>query len=261
MVEPLSEFVRTACAMPAETLLGDQATKARLQETLRGARPALFYSASHGMAAPDQDIAIQKRVHGAICCQKAGPTYGRDDWLFTAEDVPADEPFLEGAVYFQFACFGYGTPAESDFAHWVPNAPPLTVQEDFIAALPKRLLAHPRGPIGYVGHVDLAWLHGFDDPAHPRLLERWHPRIEPFVQAVTGLLKVQPLGLAMANMHGRYNVTNSILTGTYDRIQRGRVTLTPEYKARLASTFITRSDAQNYLIFGDPAAHLRIPDR
>jgi hypothetical protein len=62
----------------------------------------------------------------------------------------------------------------------------------------------------------------------------------------------------MAEMHGRYNYTNGILTGVYDRIQRGRLEVTPAYRAQLASTFVTRSDAQNYLIFGDPAARLRI---
>ncbi|MGZ9190290.1 MAG: hypothetical protein ACXW39_09570, partial [Nitrospira sp.] len=29
--------------------------------------------------------------------------------------IPANEPFLEGAVFFQFACYGYGTPAQSDY--------------------------------------------------------------------------------------------------------------------------------------------------
>ena len=36
---------------------------------------------------------------------------------------------------------------------------------DFIASLPQKLIAHPRGPIIYIGHVDVALLHGFDDPA------------------------------------------------------------------------------------------------
>ena len=42
-----------------------------------------------------------------------------EDWLITAEDVDGEQPFLEGSVVFQFACFGYGTPAESDFRHWL----------------------------------------------------------------------------------------------------------------------------------------------
>ncbi len=42
-------------------------------------------------------------------------------------------------------------------------------EHDFVAALPKRLLAHPRGPIAYAGHRDTAWRHGFADaPAWTR---------------------------------------------------------------------------------------------
>lgn len=261
MVDPLAKHVRERCGVPSEAVTRHDATKERLQELLHGARPALFYSASHGTVAPGQDLATQQRVNGAICCQRRGWGAAAQQWLFTADDVPRDEPFLEGGLFFQFACFGYGTPAESDFAHWHPKAPKINAAEDFIAALPRRLLAHPRGPVAYVGHLDLAFLHGFTDPDNRYVDDRWHRRIEPFVDALEKLLRVEPVGRAMANMHGRYNLLNAYLTTEHDRIRRGRVNVTPEFEARLAQAFITRSDAQNYLIFGDPAVHLRIPDR
>jgi len=67
-----------------------------------------------------------------------------------------------------------------------------------VAALPKRLLSHPNGPIAFIGHVDAAWMHGFvDNPDHPDILDRWHRRIEPFVSALNSLLEVQPVGLAL----------------------------------------------------------------
>jgi hypothetical protein len=122
------------------------------------------------------------------------------------------------------------------------------------------MLGHPDGPIAFIGHVDAAWLHAFDEPDSPFLLDRWHPRIAPFVSAIRELLLTQPVGLALGDMHKRYNVTNSILTDVYDRDRRGRILWTPQMKARLASTFITRSDAQNYMLFGDPGTRLRIPD-
>jgi hypothetical protein len=259
MAVPLSEEIHSALDVPTVTLFDHAATKARLLETLRGARPSLVFTASHGMVAPGQPLDVQERVHGGICCQRA---YGapRADWLLTADDVPAGEPFLEGAVVFQFACFGYGTPAESDYSHWRLGQVDMNADQDFLAALPRRLLAHPDGPVGYIGHVDAAWVHGFDDPDNPYILERWHPRVAPFVSAVRALLDTQPIGLALSDMHRRYNVTNSILTDVYDRDRRGRFRWTSEAKARLASTFITRSDAQNYMLFGDPGARLRIPD-
>jgi hypothetical protein len=217
------------------------------------------YTASHGLGAPSEDLEVQKRVNGAICCQRTPDVRTTKDWLFTADDVPADESFLEGAVFFQFACFGYGTPAESDFMHWL-GGKPLNAKEDFVAALPKRLLAHPRGPVAFIGHVDTAWLHGFDDPELPFPTGLWDRRIAPFVQALNRLLAVEPVGRAMATMNDRYSTTNAILTGAYDRLRRGRVQQTPEFWSKLAETFVVRSDAQNYLVFGDPAARLRIAD-
>jgi len=77
-------------------------------------------------------------------------------------------------------------------------------ERDFIAALPKRLLAHPRGPIAFIGHLDTAFLHGFADASQPHTLDRWHARIAPFKKAVDRLLGVQPSGLAMEGINERY---------------------------------------------------------
>ena len=259
MVEPLSRIVADGGVFHVTTVAGDEATKDRLVDVLHGATPALVYTASHGLADVHGDPARQRQLHGAICCQRAGAERALKDWVFTADDVPAgEEPFLEGSVFFQFACYGYGTPADSDFAHWKLGVAPTNTTEDFVAALPKRLLAHPRGPVGFIGHVDLAWLHGFDDPDAPGLAERWHPRLAPFVSAVRTLLDRQPPGLAMADMHLRYAAGNAQLANTYDRIERGRLKLTDENRPALAATFLTRSDAQNHLVFGDPAAAVRV---
>jgi hypothetical protein len=176
-----------------------------------------------------------------------------------AEDVPLDQPFLEGAVFFQFACFGYGTPAESDYAHWRTGVPRRYTETDFMAALPKRLLAHPRGPIAFIGHLDTAFLHGFADVEDPHILDRWHTRIAPFVEAVEYLLGAQPSGLSMRSMSNRYSVCNALITNTYDRQRRGRLTWNAALEARFLDNWITRSDAQNYMVFGDPAARPRIP--
>jgi hypothetical protein len=210
------------------------------------------YTASHGLGAPNEPFEVQKKVNGGICCQET-----EADWLLTADDIPAEKPFLEGAVIFQFACFGYGTPAESDYEHWL-GKPGLNTEADFVAALPKRLLAHPRGPIAFVGHLDTAWLHGFDDPEIPGLSDTWNPRIEPFKKAIDSLLGVEPSGRAMTPMSTRYDLYNAFLTNTYDRIQRGNFEVTPAFQTKFVNQFITRSDAQNYMVFGDPASHLRI---
>jgi hypothetical protein len=258
MAEPLSERIASEGGFDVRAVMGGDATKEALAASLRGTHPALVFTASHGIAAPSEMLEIAKRVNGAICCHHAEGD-PLQQWLFTADDVPSDEPFLEGAVFFQFACFGYGTPAESDYWHWL-NERKLHADADFIAALPKRLLAHPKGPIAFIGHVDEAWLHGIVDPEAPEILDRWHSRVAPFVTCVDVLLRTQPAGLAMADMNKRYDLYNALLSSTFDRMKRGKVRLTEEFYVRLANAFITRSDAQNYMIFGDPAARLRIPE-
>ncbi len=257
MAQPLTDYIQDALKVKTKAVLGDAATKEALVDALRGARPALLYSASHGLGAPDQDLSFQRAYNGAICCQQVGdPTL---DDLFSAEDVPPDEPLLEGAVVFQFACHGGGTPAESDFGHWLGDST-FNAKADFVAALPKRLLAHPEGPIAFIGHVDTAFLHGFLDPDHPHIITDWDPRIAPFKRALDQLLRVQPIGLALADLNKRYDICNALLTQLHDLIKRGKTQMTEKLQARLVNTFITRTDAQNYLILGDPAARLRLPE-
>jgi hypothetical protein len=257
MVEPLAEEIKCGGGFETTLLAGDDATKAALADTLSTSSPALVYTASHGVGAVDQPQEMQESVNGAICCQDLAPG---GVGLFTAADVPqGDKPFLEGAVFFQFACFGYGTPAESDFDHWIGgNGRLSSTKTDFVAALPKRLLAHPRGPIGFIGHVDLAWMHGFTDPDNPHLIERWHPRVETFVAAVRSLIGVEPAGLALERMNRLYNVTNAMLANAVDRMQRPGGTRAEDFQRRVIDTFVLRSDAQNYHVFGDPAARLSI---
>jgi len=253
MAEPLAK-ARQNQKLNTTTLFGDDATKSQLLEALSKTKPALVYTASHGLGAPDQPFETQKKINGAICCRQTD-----DDYLLTAADIPTDQPFLEGAVVFQFACYSYGTPAESDYEHWL-GQPELNTTSDFVAALPKTLLAHSQGPIAFVGHVDVAWLHIYEDPEFTGMYDVWNPRIEPFKKAVEALLGVQPPGQAMAPMSTRYDLYNAFLTNAYDRMQRGKP-MPEDFPKRLVNQFITRSDAQNYMVLGDPAACLRIPKK
>ncbi|HEX8694001.1 MAG TPA: hypothetical protein VF746_16380 [Longimicrobium sp.] len=257
MVEPLAEYVRDELRFSTRVVVGEEATKAGLLSALQAGRPALVYTASHGLGAAGAPAEVQRRFNGAICCQHAGEL--SLDALFTGDDVPLDQPFLEGAVFFQFACYGYGTPALSDSTHWIKGVPEQHTDADFVAALPRKLLAHPRGPIAFIGHVDIAFLLGFAaSEAPPPFLERWHERIAPFKSALQQLLGVQPAGLAMQDMNMRYSTCNAQITHTYDQQQRGRLQWNERLKARFLDTWLMRGDAQNYMLFGDPAARLRI---
>ena len=260
MVDPLIDVARKTKGFTVTERRAERATKAELLECVGRLKPALVYTASHGVSASDQDPEVQRRLNGALCCQPTGSEHQMEDYLLTAEDIPADQPFLEGAVLFQFACFGYGTPAASDFARWDVSVPARNAPEDFVAALPKKLVAHPRGPIGFIGHVDLAWLHAFDDPDHPELKKRWHPRLVPFRSAVETLLARRPTGFAMRDITTRYAFMNTALANVLEAKEGGEYEDTDEARNQLASDFITRCDAQTIsssatppLVSGSPA--------
>ena len=261
LAAPMSQLVQENYQVPVKTLFAQDATKANFADALHKAQPALVFTASHGVGAPDETLARQQALNGAICCQDA-PSDDDAAWLFGAWDVPANDAFLEGAMFFQFACFGYGTPAKSDFAHWDARiGRAVNAKQDFVAALPKKLLAHPHGPIGFVGHLDIALLHGFEDPNNPGTAQDpWHARVAPFTNAVRNLLNVNPVGFALRDMNRRYNELNQNLTTFFDQLQRREIKVDATAQQRLTDTFLSRSDAQNYLIFGDPGARLRIPE-
>ncbi len=261
MAKPLTDHVNQNLGFQVTKIMENQATKQNLLSSLKNSKSALVYTASHGMGASGENSREQKRVTGGICCQNVAQP--GDEGLLTGDDIPQDTPFLEGAVFFQFACFGYGTPEESDLSHWqiqhgAWKMPEKIAETDFVASLPKKMLANPRGPIAFIGHVDTALLHGFDDPKSPYPVERWNVRIQPFLKSIEALLNVMPIGLAMNDMNTRYDIENARLTLMYDRLQRGKVKDIIDFQLKLSDSFLSRTDAQNYMVFGDPAAHLRI---
>ena len=119
-----------------QLILGDDATKNNLLRMLTGASPpAILFTASHGVQFNSGDPR-QEAAQGA-----------RPQHYLAGTDVP-DEANVRGVVAFVFACFCAGTPMEDQFyakpSQLGSTLPPLAPQS-FRAALPKRLLTHPRG--------------------------------------------------------------------------------------------------------------------
>lgn len=258
MAEPLVGLIRESPPFEPYALTGPSATKTSFWEVASRTAPALVYSATHGAEAAEETT---RRTHnGALLCHAEAGTSEEARWMAAADvdALPRDEPFLEGSVFFAFACCSYGTPAESDFAHWDLQSPKVMAEEDFVAALPQALLAHPRGPVAFVGHLDKAFLHAFDDPAAPGMTSASVPRLAPFRRAVEAIVSRQPAGFALAEMNGRFHQLNLMLSNVLDQIARGELRWDEVARSRLASTFIMRSDAQHYLVFGDPAAACRV---
>lgn len=263
LAEPLAAEVEADPRFTVTRLTGAGATKAALVDSF-GRSAGLVFTASHGMMArPADGPAVQTRVNGAWCCQQA-PGAAVDDWLLTGEELPADDPVWPGAVVVQFACWGYGTPAMSTFDHWTGNKAQVTAEHPFVATIPKRLLANPHGPIGYVGHVDTAWLHGFDDPAHPVPEDLYNPRLEPMRTLVArALLQGTAASYGLADLGDRADSIASEVSNLTNRLrQRGQTIadLDTTGLAKLADRMIRRNDAMWFLFFGDPGVRVRVGD-
>ena len=97
------------------TILGDEATKARLAALLGGEEtPAFLFTAGHGMGFPRamRDSSITRAR--LLCQDWPGPVAWRDeipvDFYFSGADIGADAR-VHGLIQFAFACYGAGTPA------------------------------------------------------------------------------------------------------------------------------------------------------
>ena len=124
-------------------------------------RPAILFTASHGLGYPDSDPRQQSR-QGALVCQEWRPLSGlpvTDEQIFTSDDI--GDIRLDGMLGFHFACFSAGTPETDDFAgsSTTASASPRLAPVPFSARLPQRMLA--QGALAVIGHVDRAWACSF----------------------------------------------------------------------------------------------------
>ncbi|WP_437570126.1 hypothetical protein [Sorangium sp. So ce542] len=243
------------------------------QEMLRAAaqaRAGLLFSLSHGAGAPRGgwgSPAEQRAGQGALVLGHSGAHLG-------ARDVGA-RPFLPGGLWLMFACFGAGTPARSAYYPWLDRlarmgrtrpaervlaslpsggAPP------FVAALPQAALANPAGPLGVVGHVDLAWTWGFvdHDEASPGVTAR--RRAERFQGMLRSLLEGHRLGVAHHELARFFCGLSVELAMMYhedaDPLTAPRGDDARE--ARRAGLWMQQQDLSAYVLLGDPAARMPI---
>jgi hypothetical protein len=232
-------------------VLGEAATKAALAEILAGAgrlgRPALLFSASHGMGGWPPGHPDQQARHGALLCQD-WPGLGQmsEAQYLAAADVPTDAQ-VHGLVACLFACYGAGTPHTDPFRHTPGEAPPIVAEEPFVAALPRRLLAHPQGgALAVIGHIERAWGYSFVSGGQGQLL--------PFQNAIGRILSGQPVGHAMKDFNEKYAALSANISVILEQNGFGR----PIPDTRLARLWTERNDAQNYVVLGDPAATLKV---
>ncbi|MFC0804609.1 MULTISPECIES: C25 family cysteine peptidase [Sinorhizobium] len=234
-----------------QTLLSERATKAALIEVLRGQAqptPALLLSGSHGMQFSLGD-SRQAHAQGAIVCQdwiRSGPVKA-DHWL-SAADVP-DDARLEGMMHFFFACHGGGCTQFDDFDR-LNKAPKRIADKPFLARLPQRLLGHPNGgALAVLAHVERAWAYSFQG-------QRGGSQIQGFRDVIGRLLNGQRIGQATDMFNLRWaSIATELSDMQADAAKGVDVSL-----RRLGNLWVSRDDARNFVVLGDPAVRLRVED-
>ncbi len=211
----------------------------------------MLFTASHGMALRSGQAA-QAATQGALLCQD-WPGFGsvRAEHFLAATDI-ADDANVNGVVALLFACFGAGTPDADQFLmdlSQAGKAPPLAPQP-FVAALPRRLLAHPNGSaLAVIGHIDRAW--GFSIQS-PKVSD---PQIGTFRNSIGSILTGERVGHAICGQFGaRFSALSVLLLSATSPTAANA---SRPSDRELVTRWLERNDAQNYVLLGDPAVRIR----
>jgi len=255
---------------------------------MRTQQPTVLLSLSHG-------VGNSAAAWGGLASQRAhqgGMRFGKDEILY-GERV-ASGPFLPGGFWFYFACFGAGTPMVSSYAHWLHAALAKTDSTDgetrallqavvmalppgakydgrpFVAALPQSVLANPEGPLGVIGHVDLAWSYSFGRRGMDASA-RYH--LNRFTRMIESLAHPARIGVAFRDFIRDMDAVNAELAGKYNAAALSPTTLReplPQIDATKRSSegtplldeqtelWMLHQDLGCYILLGDPAATLPI---
>jgi hypothetical protein len=219
--------------------------------------PALLFTATHGAAFPAYHDLVRDR-NGALVCQDwpgippgAGPNTIlaglKKEYYLSAQDI-TDDTRIHGMIGFHFACFGAGTPRYDNFALAPGETPHLLSDAPFVARLPQRMLAHPKGgALAVIGHVDRVWSYSFQTDSAG-------DQIGPFRETISRLFRGQSVGRAMKEFKERYAALCVYLVCAQEKAEGGLHMEPDEYATLLTEC----NDAQNYVIVGDPAVKLRV---
>lgn len=264
----LAEGARGLGQLTASSVLcaGDELgpSPSELLRLARSAEPTVLLSLSHGEGPPRGGWRgdDRRRRQGAM-------SFGREGRLGGAE--LAGRRFLPQGLWLMVACYGAGTPETSAYAPWLAELSalgelrgaaesvlgglPRGGERPFVAALPQAVLASPEGPLGFIGHMDLAWSYSFADLDSGALAV---PRPARFVSALRSALRGDRLGIACRELLRALGQTQTELAALYMQAALTGISSDHAALARRGHLWMLRQDLMGYVLLGDPAARLPV---
>lgn len=233
---PLEARLETL-GVPLDALLHEQATTHNLLAALGRGSPALVVTLSHGL-----EMCDEPELWGALTDSTFSGRAGGTP--FSARVVP-ETALARGAIVLAFACYSAGVPQRS--AHRL-----LTHEGDEdlpggarTAALPRRLLAHPQGPVAFVGHVDRTTALSFRQ-------EHGRPPAEAFEHFVGWTFDpAGTLGRAISSLGEEARRAASRLAGLISPTQ-SRTDRAARAEHELLAAWLAYHDLSDHVLLGDP---------
>jgi hypothetical protein len=227
--------------------------------------PAVLLSMSHGEGPPRggwRSADEQRRSQGAM-------SFGGEGRL-SGDDL-GGRRFLPQGLWMMIACYGAGTPAVSAYKPWLEELRrigqyrgaaeavlpglPRSGERPFVAAVPQAVLASPDGPLGFIGHMDLAWTYGFADlDSGPQAV----PRPARFVAALRSALRGDRIGIACRELMRVLGQTQTELMAITMQAALTGLALDEAMLARRGHLWMLHQDLAGYVLLGDPAVRLPV---
>jgi hypothetical protein len=224
-----------------------------------GERPSILLSVTHGMAPPRKGWSAeeQRRKQGSLILDR-GEVLDADRLL--------NQRFLPGGMWLSLACYGGGSPTSSVYHAWLKDLAERGAwsgnlkavlgslpSEPFVAAMPQAALRNPEGPLGVIGHLDLAWTYGYMSAKD--LSTRRESR---FMEPLYALARGSRAGVGLDLLLRAYRDANNALLASYQSEENastdGRPN--PTDPVERAHFWMLRNDLRGYVLLGDPAARL-----
>jgi hypothetical protein len=213
----------------------------------------ILFATGHGFFEPRSRRA---ELIGALCCPRSDEAILDPARDLISTDLIGSAPCFPGSIVVMQSCYGFGMPSESALRQRCGMLP-RDRREDRISALPRKWLANPRGPIAFVGHLDMALVFtGEADDGYA-----FDPLV-PFTWLIEAIcLRGHTVGYAMSGLRRTVANLSNLSLMLLDKHAggkqgfRGRLSSwVPSRRKAVAEKLMRKKDAGNLFLFGDPAA-------